>query len=71
MLSKVTSSVSNAIFGEEGSTTQVNPTLYGPFALQHSSEVNDFVSFEKYLETLHTLQADILEEIQKFQLTVS
>ena len=71
VFSKVTTSVSNVIFGEDDSTSQINPTLYGPFALAQKEEVNDFVAFEKYLATLHTLQSDVLGEIQKFQLTIS
>ena len=55
VFSKVTTSVSNVIFGEDDSTSQINPTLYGPFALAQKEEVNDFVAFEKYLATLHTL----------------
>lgn len=34
-------------------------------------EVNEFLSFENYIRTLFQLQSEIINEIQKYQLTIS
>ena len=40
---------------------------YGPFAETVRAEAQEFGQFEKYLETLHGLQAEIIGELEQLQ----